>query len=130
MVRVTPACTYLVLYGINQEKQEIPRLHELAMAWDAGGTMETGYKANMQLLFGPKTTYKPYFIIHVRHAFKWVVDYTKNGETHQIHSPFEFCVAYINNKLLIEQRRRQSVYLIFVEPENEIQPYPTPTTGV
>ena len=69
-------------------------------------------------------------IIHARPAPRWVVDYTINGETHQIYSPFELCVAYVNKKLPVKDRHRRSVYLRFLEPPNDIRPYATHMTGL
>ena len=109
----------------------VPKLGALAASWNASDTcVTTGYKACFQFLFGPQCPYEPYMIIHARHAERWVVECTINGETRHIYSPFEFRVAYINEKLPVKDRHRRSVYLIFLEPSNDRRPYATHMTGL
>ena len=108
----------------------VPKLGAIAASWNASDTcVTTGYKACFQFLFGPQCPYEPYMIIHARHAEQWVVECTINGETRHIYSPFEFRVAYINEKLPVKDRLRRSVYLIFLEPSNDIRPYATHMTA-
>lgn len=60
---------------------------------------------------------------------KWVVDYTSPEMEKYIeyilHSKSEL---HINKELSFGQQRKQSIYLIFLEPKNHIRPYLTHMT--
>lgn len=58
-----------------------------------------------------------------------MVDYTKDGVTNQIYSPFEFREEYNKPHAPPEERRKRNVYLIFLKPKNKIRPYAVNMTG-
>ena len=115
----------------TDENRAFQSLEALARRCYYGDVNEThaGYKACLQFLFGRSCMHEPYLIIHARHAEKYVVDYEKDGVKNRIYSPFEFRVVYRNKAAVPEMRRKRNIYLVFLEPANNIRPYDVNMTG-